>query len=73
MKLIVNGVHVTHAGSVISYREVVGLSGLRGNPTVTYTSKRDDNNARREGSMYDGQSISVEPEMRFAVTHTNNA
>ena len=63
MTIIVNEQPKVFGGSLITYRQVVGLAGLAGNPTVTWTRGAD------KGTLFQGHSpIPVVQGMSFVVT-----
>lgn len=70
-KVCVNGRLVAFEPAHITYEEIVRLSGLTGNPSVTYCSKRDGD-VRRQGTMYAGCSpVLVTDAMTFNIVHTD--
>lgn len=73
VRIIVNGLEFK-VGREVTYEQVVELAGKRGNPTVTYSTRRRRGDALRSGTMHTGcRPVAVEDGMVFSAMHTGNA
>lgn len=68
--IVVNGENRPWRQSMISYEQLVALSGLQGTPTATYGNGPPSN---PEGILSPGRKVRVRKEMVFDVVHTGNA
>jgi hypothetical protein len=67
-KLIVNGRERAISLDRLSYRQVVDMAGMVGNPTVVWRLSNGNG-----GSLTPGKWISIHSDMVFSVAHTGNA
>lgn len=73
MKISVNGILIDVDSASLTYERLVILAGIKGNPSATYSTKRDAEGAHRSGSMWAGTTVTLSPGMAFSVMHTNKA
>lgn len=72
IRIIVNGLEFL-VEEKVTYEQIVELAGKRGNPTVTYSTRRKGD-SRRSGEMHQGcNPVQVEEGMMFNAMHTGNA
>lgn len=76
VNIVVNGVQKVWNKREISFREVVELAFNKfvDNPTMCYTvTYKRGSNQKPEGSMVDGDSVNINPNMIFNVTATDKS
>ena len=73
MRVVINGLHVDDVQPFMSYDDVVKAAGMRGHPSVTYSSKRAADGSHRSGTMTTGMTIAVTDGMVFSAVYTGNA
>jgi len=75
MRITVNGIQTEVAGSSVTYEDIASWAGH--DPasalSITYRTKSDGTDAKRDGILSRGQSVTIEPGMIFNCYNTSRA